>query len=221
MSNSDFIPSRDADFSLWTDNFFTYLTGNRERFNIPAEPVNALQLLESDWINKYAIAETPATRTKTTIREKTEARDALVKHLRPFIKEYLTFNHAVTDADRDNMGLPIYKTTRTPVVIPTTIPEFWADTSVIRRLTVHFRDNGSRSGAKPAGVHGVEIRWCILGVPPASIDELIHSAFDTRSPFALDFEESDRGKSVYFCLRWENSKGEKGPWSEIVMSIIP
>jgi hypothetical protein len=31
----------------------------------------------------------------------------------------------------------------------------------------------------------------------------------------------DRGKKLYFALRWENTRGEKGPWSEIHSTIIP
>lgn len=37
----------------------------------------------------------------------------------------------------------------------------------------------------------------------------------------LTFDENQRGKTVYFALRWENTRGEKGPWSQIVSSIIP
>jgi hypothetical protein len=221
MKSIDFIPVKDLDFGLWVDIFFTYLIANRVRFNIPAEVVNELLLLKADWDQKFAVAEAPATRTKAAVREKNVARDTLKKHIRRFTKEYLTFNHLVTDADRDNMGLPIYKTTRTPIQPPTDIPEFWIDSSVIRWLKVFFRMLGSKTNGKPFGVRGVEIRWCILDHPPVSIDELIHSDFDTRTPFALEFDESDRGKSVWFCLRWENTKGEKGPWSEIVMAIIP
>jgi hypothetical protein len=221
MSNTDFIPYKDTDFKPWADNYFNYLVANRERFKVSLAAVNELLLLKADWDSKYAIAEAPATRTKTAIHEKDAARDALKKQLRPFTKEYLAFNHAVTGADRDNMGLPIYKTTRTPVQKPTDIPEFWIDSSIIRWLKVFFRVQGSKSYAKPSGVRGAEIRWCILDHPPVSIDELIHSDFDTRTPFALEFDESDRGKCVYFCIRWENTKGEKGPWSEIVMAIVP
>jgi hypothetical protein len=222
MSNNvDFIPPKDADFSQWLNSFYPYLVANCERFNVPLDAVNRLQPLISDWNTKYAIAEAPATRTRATVREKTEAHGTLEKAVRNFIKEYLAFNHSVSDADRDNMGLPVHKTTRTPIPAPTSVPDFMPDSSVIRRITVHFRDNGSTSNAKPAGVHGAEIRWGILDTPPANIDALTHSAFDTRTPFTLEFDESDRGKSVYFCLRWENSKGDKGPWSEIMMAIVP
>ncbi|MDR2362267.1 MAG: hypothetical protein LBD91_06005 [Prevotellaceae bacterium] len=29
------------------------------------------------------------------------------------------------------------------------------------------------------------------------------------------------GKTVYFALRWENTRGEKGPWSDIMSATVP
>jgi hypothetical protein len=88
-------------------------------------------------------------------------------------------------------------------------------------VKIFFQDIDSTHKAKPKGQHGAQIRWMILTSPPENVDDLIHSAFDTNSPFTLEFGEADRGKTVYFCLRWENTRGEKGPWSEIVKAIIP
>ncbi|MDR2292639.1 MAG: hypothetical protein LBE11_04100 [Prevotellaceae bacterium] len=128
----------------------------------------------------------------------------------------------VTDEDRDGLGIPIYKTTRTPAPVATTYPDFDVDSSVIRRLTIHFYDSGSRkSKAKPAGQHGAEIRWAILDAPPVSIGDLIRSSFDTHTPFTFEFDENQRGLTVYFCLCWENTRGEKGPWSEIISAVVP
>jgi hypothetical protein len=133
----------------------------------------------------------------------------------------LESNPLVTDDDRRSVGIVIRDTSRTPVKPPKTYPEFIIDTSIIRCLIILFWDLGSKSKAKPRGVHGAEICWVILDRPPLSVDELVHSNFSTRSPFKLTFDETDRGKTVYFCLRWESTRGEKGPWSEIVMAIIP
>ncbi|MDR1552126.1 MAG: hypothetical protein LBS69_01520, partial [Prevotellaceae bacterium] len=77
------------------------------------------------------------------------------------------------------------------------------------------------SKAKPAGQHGAEIRWTISDTPVVDVEELIHSAFDTHTPFTLEFQGHERGRMAYFCLCWENTRGEKGPWSEIVSAIIP
>jgi hypothetical protein len=79
----------------------------------------------------------------------------------------------------------------------------------------------SEKKAKPFGVHGAEARWDMLDNPPAHVEDLKHSAFSTKPPLILTFEENDRGKRVYICLCWENTKGEKGPWGEIMSAIIP
>jgi peptide methionine sulfoxide reductase MsrA len=63
--------------------------------------------------------------------------------------------------------------------------------------------------------------WAISDVPVIDTNELIRTVFDTHTPITLEFEGHDRGKTVYFALRWENTRGEKGPWSAIQSAIIP
>jgi hypothetical protein len=221
MASRNFIPNRDSDFHQWISNFFAILQQLLTRVGIPQTVYAALDILRTAWNSKYAIAESSTTRTKAAIREKNLARKNLETSLRAFILEYLTYNSKVTDGDRDNLRLPIHKTTRTPAPNPATVPEYTIDTSVIRQLTIHFRDKDSDSRAKPEGVHGAELVWAILPEPPAAIEDLTHSAFDTNSPFTLTFDEGNRGKDVYLCLRWENTRGVKGPWSVIIMAIVP
>jgi hypothetical protein len=142
------------------------------------------------------------------VLNKNETKEALTEALRTFIKGYLTYNPAVTDADKENMGLPLHDGTRTPTSAPTTIPELELDSSVIRQISVHFKDAGSEKRGKPAHVHGVELRWALLDNPLSSVEDLTKSAFDTASPYTFTFDEADRGKALYICPRWENSKVE-------------
>jgi hypothetical protein len=172
------------------------------------------------WVTAWANYQDPALRTPLITFIKNEKRKAYEKVLRILIR-MLESNPLVSDDDRRAMSIAILDATRTPVQPPKTYPEFIIDTSIIRCLIILFWDLGSKSKAKPHGVHGAEICWAILDHQPLSVDELIHSGFCTRTPFKLTFDESDRGKTVYFCLRWENTRGVKGPWSEIVMAIIP
>jgi hypothetical protein len=222
MSGANFIPRKDEDFLRWSTNFMVALGLIAQRLGFPDAVRKVLATLQTTFVTKYNIAAAPSTRTKASVEEKTEARDAFEKQLRQDIKEYLTNNHLLTDADRDNLGLPIHKSSHTPSPVAKTYPEFNVDSGTIRRLTIHFFDQGAvKSKAKPVGQHGAEIRWAILDTPPADIKDLAHSSFDTRTPFTLEFEEHERGKTVWFCLCWENTRGEKGPWSEIVSAIIP
>jgi hypothetical protein len=111
----------------------------------------------------------------------------------------------------------------TPVPEPVTWPVvILLDSGTIMRLGLHYKDSDSlKSQAKPSGVHGAEIRWAILEAPPTTTDDLIHSEFSTRTPHTFIFEENQRGRTVWFRLRWENTRGEKGPWSELYSAIIP
>jgi hypothetical protein len=222
MSYSDFLPRKDRDFLSWTTSFLKYLFSILMHILFPNDVYQELVTLRDDFAQKLETAEEPATRTKLTVQAKKTARKTLEKRLRQVVKEYLTFNHEVTDEDRDGLGLPIYKETRTPTPVAITYPDFDIDSSTIRRLTIHFYDQGQKkSKAKPAGQHGAEIRWVISDTPVVDVKDLTHSAFDTRTPFTLEFEGHERGKTVYFCLCWENTRGEKGPWSEIQSAIIP
>ncbi|MDR0642051.1 MAG: hypothetical protein LBG07_06300, partial [Treponema sp.] len=56
---------------------------------------------------------------------------------------------------------------------------------------------------------------------PLDGDDLPHSVFTRKKKYRFDFLEEDRGKTVYFCLRYENSKGEVGPWGSVIQAIIP
>jgi len=124
---------------------------------------------------------------------KTEARKAYEKALRNLIKSFITYNPLVTNEDRNDMGLPIHSDTRTPAPVPVTFPEVELDSSVIRRLTIHYHNNGKDRKGKPYGVHGVEIKWEISEVPIVNVEDL---------------------------TRWENTRGEKGPWTTIANTVI-
>jgi hypothetical protein len=222
MKRRDFIPVNDWELLHWTDNFLKQLDGMSSAIGFPAEEYQLLTAQRNDFAVKLTLAEDPVTRTSVAISNKKAAREVLVKTLRQDIKEYLNFNRHLTDGDREALGLPVYKKTRTPAHIAERHPDFDVESNEIRRLTVNFFDQGNRhTKAKPPGQHGVEIHWGICDTPPQSIDELTHSSFDTHTPFTLDFDESQRGKRVYFALRWENTRGQKGPWSEIVSAVIP
>jgi hypothetical protein len=52
-------------------------------------------------------------------------------------------------------------------------------------------------------------------------EQLVQSSFHTRSPFTLEFHGAERGKTVYFALRWENTRGEKGPFGPVQSAIVP
>jgi hypothetical protein len=129
----------------------------------------------------------------------------------------------VADTDLEAMGLPRRPSGgKTPTPAPSSYPDYTVDTSVIRQLTIHFRDHERGMRGKPRGVHGVEIKWGFAtDALPKDGDMLLNSIIDTHTPHTFTFDGDDRGRTVYFCLRWENTRGQRGPWSEVVSAIVP
>ncbi len=127
----------------------------------------------------------------------------------------------VADPNRAAAGTTVPDTTPTPVGPPTTAPSGRVETTNVREHTIHFADPSTpRSKAKPPGVRGCQI-WVKIGTtPPASASELHYLATDTRTPYVAQFEPADAGKNAYYWLRWENTKGETGPWSAMVSATI-
>ena len=78
-----------------------------------------------------------------------------------------------------------------------------------------------RSKAKPEGVAGCEIWVKIGGNPPADPGELRYLATDTSTPYLAEYTGADAGKLAHYWLRWVNTRGEKGPWSDSVSGTIP
>ncbi|MDR3132631.1 MAG: hypothetical protein LBU42_01235, partial [Prevotellaceae bacterium] len=111
----------------------------------------------------------------------------------------------------------------TPSPVPGTRPAASVNTSQFRRISIEFyEDDGTHKKAKPPGVHGAEVRWAVFdNLREVHINDLTNSSFDTHTPLTLEFADEDRGKVLYFALRWENTRGEKGPFGAIMNAIIP
>jgi hypothetical protein len=43
---------------------------------------------------------------------------------------------------------------------------------------------------------------------------------DKTTPYLMEFESSDAGKTAWWAMRWVNTRGEHGPWSAMVSATI-
>ena len=167
---------------------------------------------------RLAYKETNSTKNRLA---KDEAKKEAKQAMREFANTSIRYNTLIRPEDKLTYGIYPVDRTATPVKAPETYPEAEVDSSVIRQITIHFWDSASKKRGKPHGIHGAEVRWAILDHAPASEKELTNSDFETASPITLTFDESQRGKWLYFCLRWESTTNLKGPFGEIYSAIIP
>lgn len=212
---ADYIPLPDADFRSWAKNYVRRAAD----LQLPGPIVTELQALEDDWSIRYADHLRKQDEAKAATVGKDTARAELTAKIRESAAQ-VQANPDVSDEQKRNAGLPVYKTGRSPAPVPATRPVVEVDTSQRLSHVVHFRDEGSTSKAKPKGVQAAEI-WCKIGdAPPADESELHFMGLDTRTPYLAHFDFADAGKTAYYMVRWINTRQEHGPWSETVAATI-
>jgi hypothetical protein len=216
----NYIPRAFAELANWLVRFIGYLEVNVERLGIDPAFAEALKTKINNYLASFVKANSAEASKADRLYRKEQA-DAVDAAVRDFVNKYLRYNDRVTNEDRLSLGLPIPDHTPTPLTPPTSWPEALIELPGIRRVSAGFRDYGSLVRGKPDHMQGCEIRYLISDTPPASIDDMPASVFSTRSPYIFTFDESQRGKTVYFCLRRENTRGQKGPRSAIYSAIIP
>ncbi len=63
--------------------------------------------------------------------------------------------------------------------------------------------------------------WIKIGDPaPTDPSQLRFLDVDTSTPYKVEFQGEDAGKTAHYMLRWVNTKGEQGPWSQTVSATI-
>ncbi len=86
------------------------------------------------------------------------------------------------------------------------------------------RRSSKREAAGTIPFKGKVQRWPTTtfhaATPPVDPSELTFLAVDTRTPYTTDFDGSDGGKQAHYMLRWVNTRGETGPWSETATAMI-
>ncbi|MDR2739473.1 MAG: hypothetical protein LBB68_06550 [Treponema sp.] len=205
---ADYIPDKDADFDTWFSFLYQYVSqkcaGPAPAWtHIPQAALGVLAELHAGWKTAYSGVIGPHTKVDT--EAKNNAKKAAKGGIRPFVNQYLRF-FPVTNKDRTAMGVPNHDEHPTPVPVPEDVPETEAAMPLPRVLQFRFRRANAKRWGKP---------------PPKEIEDLVHSSFATRSPLDLTFKESDRGKKLYYAVRWETGTVKKGKWSEIMSAIIP
>jgi len=218
----DYVPRRDADFNKLFINIIDYahskVVDDKVWTHIPDTELQDFERAYDDWFIFYQPPLQPHFPSATTM--KNDARKRNEKIARDFVQRFLYWP-PVTDGDRVNMDLPLRDPIRTPQLIVTEEVEFDLKLSRIRAIEVHFRVKGAENKAKPDGYDGAVMIWDILAAPPTRPADLTRHTMASRTPNILEFDETERGKTVYISAAWQNERGTTGPWAEVVSAVVP
>jgi hypothetical protein len=233
---SNWLPGRRENQLAMAKNWLTVLGTQAPTWNVPSTEVTELQTLTNAAAVALAAAQS-SERTPVVTANCKAAFDALIEKMR-FIKGHYFLSPPLVDADYISLELQPKDTTRSPVPPPTAQAEADITRPGVHLLELHLRpvsgsppdphrsDYGYRIyyGILPPGGASVELATGAkreLIKAPASGDDLPHSKFTRRKKELFDFAQEDSGKTAYFCIRYENAKGESGPWGPMFSSIIP
>ena len=216
MPNSKPFPSKEAELNTFFNQVVPYLLANAVRLLVSDANQTKLTAQFTGWNTAYPLSQNPTTSTVTTTATKDAARDDLKDTIRAVYADIP--ESVLTNADRTTLNQPEHSTARTPAAVPTTKPIAKVDTSKRLEHTISFTDEDG-SAAKPEGVRGCQI-WLKLGDAPKDPKELTYIATDTRSPYLYHFDGADASKTAHYWLRWENTRGETGPWSDAVAATV-
>jgi hypothetical protein len=90
-----------------------------------------------------------------------------------------------------------------------------------KSLPASGKRHSTHKKAKPADAYGVQYAWQVGDPVPATPTDLPKSKFSRKVSEKFLWDPGDQGKPVYYATAYENSKGDVGPWSAIVSTIIP
>jgi hypothetical protein len=223
MPSTNYYPEDEPGFLQWCVDFFLYLVAHLTGWNLNAADEEALHSAFNTFQEAYSRYHNPLYHTPANRVAKDTAKKAFEKRLRAYVKEHLSFNHLLTDADRRALGINVPEPPgpRPPHPLPESFPIATFGTQTATWLYMYLIDSVTKRRAKPFGVQGAEYRCGFRDTPPVNAEDLPEVGFITRWPHIFKFRQEDRGRTFYICVRWENTRGEKGPWSEIYRVVIP
>jgi len=195
--------------------------------HIPADDIQSLRALYDSYAE--ALQATAGQHTNAQTLARNMAKDAATKSLRIFVNRYLRFD-PVTNVDRLEMDIPNRDTVLTKVPPPKTQPTGLLAFPGTGLIDLHDI-RPIRNRVDDTVRYGVRIYYGIVGIPsnsnrfrlaarPESSEELPHSVFTRRRRHRFDFT-AERGHEVFFCMRFENAKGQAGPWGKIISAFVP
>lgn len=208
----------EEDLSSFATQFATVVAEHPEQYRVTPEEITKLQTQVTEWDQARTanIAAKDAARSTTQTKQLT--RTELTELLRDLGRR-IQADSNVSDAARAQAGLPVHKSTRTPVSVPKTAPVGRVNIDGPLRHSLIFTSDTHRG--RPEGVIGCRIFVGFGEKAPRSLSDYRMVAQTGRSPFVMTFQSEDSGKLAHYVLQWVNSREELGPMSSPISATVP
>jgi hypothetical protein len=217
------------EFRIWIMNFITNILAHQTAWGLPVTETAALN---TD-ITQYTVLDDAANASDAgpiALTARAAGRETLKGKISKYVNKFINNNDKIDAAARRLLCLPSHDSVRTKKEAPkstaTAIVKHPADHAVELHIEV-ASEEGDHEGC------GVRIHYGKfdrsgklphekgdMSAPPQTEDDLPLSHFTRRRIYRFNFSRVDSGKVLYICLRYENSKGDEGPWGPMIEVII-
>jgi hypothetical protein len=220
---ADFIPRRDSEFAVWVTRYSAALGVFYTAHGLDPDELLTFQLAVGAWNTGYT-AHVAAQAAAQAARQTKDAARARAESLARPLAAYVQALSFTTDADRATLGITVHGGAALPSRHLSTAPI--AQVKEGGRLTHQVRlvdESTPTRRARPRGVLGAEV-WVKLveADQPAPTDpnEMSFLTMTTKPSFRAEFKAAEGGKTAVYMARWINTRGEKGPWSDIATATV-
>ena len=222
-SGEHYMPRPDGNFSAWANHYYEAVKKFYEEQGFDPDLLTPLQKALATWNAQYPAHVRAQAAAEAARQAKDAARAALEKEVRP-VTNFVQGYPKTTNADRAEMGITVRDTSPSPAPAPSSRPLALVESG--QRLTHQLRlvdESTPTRRARPAGVLGAEV-WVKLvdADSPAPTDPaaLTFLTMTTKPSFRAEFKAGEGGKTAVYMARWVNTRGEKGPWSEVTTATV-
>jgi hypothetical protein len=229
MAYEHWFPGKRAEVLGMAKNWVQLVSANKTAWSIPDGILQDLTAKTAAAQAAFDLVQSAARTAENTAQ--CQAAFADLEQCMRNTKNRCFFAPPLTDPNLISLGLKPKDTVKTPVPVPTSEAEAditFPDFHLIELVKIRRRGLGS---SDPRSEHGVRIHFGVLdergargrfliSAVPETGEDLPHSVFTRRKKERFDFNGYS-GKTVYFSLRWENTKGEGGPFGPLKHAVIP
>jgi hypothetical protein len=219
MPGGHIFPTVDDEFNSYVDNGITYLNTNAARLGVSKTNSTLITQLQTDWDSNWLLMTDDTQRTAVVIAKKTSLRKQIETALRSVYADIP--QSALTDDDRKVLHLKARDTHGTRIAPMDHAPVMTMGAMEHLQHTLRFQNSAtSDSKAMPDG-QKIYLEYFVgaPGLAPATI-AFANGKNISKFKAAVVFTEADAGQTCYYRCCYENTHGERSPWSATLSAIV-
>jgi hypothetical protein len=225
---ADYLPYEAGELLTWAENFASRIAADPAGHGLKASDAAAITAAVGAYAQAYALAFAPATRTKSAVHGKDQARIAMLKVIRPYA-QLIKASPAVAGSAKVNLGLTRPRAGaggRRRIGTPEGRPYINIVGVQPLRHVLHFTNAGKGEDgvsdrlARPQDAVGLQL-FCHVGSdePKDPLDARF-VRFVSRSRHTVEFKPEQKGLTAFYFARWQTATGETGPWSIVASMTV-